>query len=39
MCERDVDAAEAAILAEAAHDVDETWFADWLRRRIRVSEE
>ncbi len=35
----DVDEAEAAILAVAAHDVDETWFADWLRRRIRVSEE
>ncbi len=35
----DVDEAEAAILAVAAHDVDESWFADWLRRRIRVSEE
>ncbi len=35
----DIDEAEAAILAVAAHDVDETWFADWLRRRIRVSKE
>ena len=35
----DVDEAETAILAVAAHDVDETWFADWLRQRIRVSEE
>lgn len=33
----DVDEAEAAILAVAAHDVDETWFAEWLRRRIRIS--
>ena len=35
----DVDEAEAAILAVASHDVDESWFADWLRRRIRVSGE
>ena len=35
----DVDEAEAAILAVAAHDVDEKWFADWLRERIRVSGE
>ena len=35
----DIDEAEAAILAVAAHDVDETWFADWLRRRIRVSKD
>ena len=33
----DVDEAEAAILAVAADDVDETWFAEWLRRRIRIS--
>jgi death on curing protein len=32
----DVDEAEAAILAVAAHDVDEVWLADWLRRRIRM---
>jgi death-on-curing protein len=31
----DVDDAEAAMLAVAAHDVDEQWFADWLRSRIR----
>jgi death on curing protein len=35
----DVDEAEGAILAVAAHDVDEAWLADWLRRRIRVSGE
>lgn len=33
----DVDEAEAAILAVAAHDVDEAWFADWLRARIRFG--
>jgi death-on-curing protein len=31
----DVDAAEEAILAVAAHDVDEAWFASWLRERTR----
>ena len=31
----DVDDAEAAMLAVAAHDVDEKWFANWLRSRIR----
>ena len=31
----DVDDAEAAMLAVAAHDVDEEWFANWLRTRIR----
>jgi hypothetical protein len=35
----DVDEAEAAILAVAAHHVDEPWFAEWLRRRIRISGE
>jgi death on curing protein len=29
--------AEAAILAVAAGDVDEAWFAEWLRSRIRPS--
>ena len=32
----DVDEAEAAMLAVAAHEVDESWLADWLRRRIRT---
>ncbi len=32
----DVDDAEQAMLAVAAHQVDEPWFADWLRRRIRA---
>ena len=35
----DVDEAEAAILAVAADEVDETWLAEWLRRRIRISGE
>jgi hypothetical protein len=35
----DVDEAETAILAVAAHDVDERWFADCLRQRTRVSGE
>ena len=29
-----VDEAEAAMLAVAAGDVDEAWFADWLRARL-----
>jgi death-on-curing protein len=33
-----VDEAEVAMLAVAAHEVDEVWFADWLRARIRVPE-
>lgn len=33
----DVDEAEAAMLAVAAHEVDEGWFADWLRERVRVA--
>lgn len=31
----DVDEAEAAMLAVAAGDVDEAWFAEWLRARVR----
>ena len=30
-----VDEAEAAMLAVAAHEVDEAWLADWLRTRVR----
>jgi prophage maintenance system killer protein len=30
----DVDEAEAAMLAVAAHEVDEAWLADWLRQRV-----
>ncbi len=30
----DVDAAEMAMISVAAHDVDEQWFAAWLRARI-----
>lgn len=33
----DVDDAEAAMLAVAAHEVDEAWFAAWLRHRVRAS--
>ncbi|CAN5606475.1 hypothetical protein BH09ACT7_BH09ACT7_60420 [soil metagenome] len=29
------DDAEAAMLAVAAHEVDEAWFTDWLRTRVR----
>ena len=29
-----VDEAEAAMLAVAAHEVDEAWLADWLRSRV-----
>lgn len=29
----DVDEAEAAMLAIAAHEVDENWLADWVRQR------
>lgn len=32
----DVDDAEAAMLAVAAREVDEAWFADWLRARVRT---
>ncbi|HKI18997.1 MAG TPA: Fic family protein, partial [Isosphaeraceae bacterium] len=31
----DVDEAEEAVLAVAAHEVDEVWFASWLRERTR----
>ncbi|HXY44212.1 MAG TPA: Fic family protein [Acidimicrobiales bacterium] len=34
----DVDEAEAAMLAVAAHEVDEEWFANWLRTRVRFTE-
>jgi death on curing protein len=34
----DVDEAEVAMQAVAAHEVDEVWFADWLRARTRVPE-
>lgn len=32
-----VDDAEAAMLAVAAHAVDEAWFAAWLRERVRFE--
>ncbi|MHB1504403.1 MAG: type II toxin-antitoxin system death-on-curing family toxin [Acidimicrobiales bacterium] len=32
----DVDDAEQAMLAVAAHEVDESWFADWLRQRVQM---
>lgn len=32
-----VDEAEAAMLAVAAHEVDDAWFASWLRSRIRFN--
>ncbi|HVF74767.1 MAG TPA: Fic family protein [Acidimicrobiales bacterium] len=32
-----VDEAEAAMLAVAAHEVDEGWFAAWLRYRVRID--
>lgn len=34
----DVDEAEVAMLAVAAHEVDEVWVADWLRARTHVAE-
>ena len=33
----DVDDAEEAMLAVSAHEVDESWFADWLRRRVQMA--
>ena len=33
----EVDGAEAATLAVAAHSVDEAWFAGWLAERVRFS--
>lgn len=32
----DVDDAEQAMLAVAAREVDESWFADWLRQRVQL---
>ena len=32
----DTDEAEAAMLAVAAHEVDEEWFSRWLRERVRI---
>ena len=32
----DVDEAEQAMLAVAAHEVEEPWFADWLRDRVEL---
>jgi death-on-curing protein len=29
-----IDEAEAAMLAIAAHEVDENWVADWVRQRV-----
>ena len=31
----DGDDAEQAMLAVAAHEVDESWFADWLRQQVQ----
>ena len=33
----DVDDAERAMLSVAAHEVDEAWFAEWLRARVRFD--
>jgi death on curing protein len=33
-----VDEAEAAMLAIAAREVDEAWFASWLRDRVTFAE-
>jgi death-on-curing protein len=33
----DVDQAEEAMLAVAAGEVDESWFAQWLRQRVRFA--
>ena len=33
----DVDEAERAMLAVAAHEVDEAWLADWLRQRVQLG--
>ena len=33
----DVDDAEQAMLAVAAHEVDEEWLASWLRQRVRFT--
>jgi len=34
----DTSEAEAAMLAVAAHEVNEAWVADWLRSRVRFPE-
>lgn len=34
-----VDEAESAMLAVAAHEVDETWFAAWLRQRVDFDDQ
>ena len=34
----DIDQAEAAMLAIAAGDVDETWTATWLKERVHFNE-
>jgi prophage maintenance system killer protein len=34
----DVDEAEAAMLSVAAHDVDEAWFAEWIRERTHAAD-
>jgi death-on-curing protein len=33
----DVDEAELAVIAVAAHEVDEAWLAAWLRDRVTVN--
>ncbi len=33
----DVDDAERPMLAVAAHEVDESWCADWLRHRVQMA--
>jgi len=33
----DVDEAEVAMLAVAAHEGDEAWLAQWLRERVRFA--
>lgn len=33
----DTDEAEAAMLAVAAHEVDEEWLSRWLRKRVRIG--
>jgi death-on-curing protein len=33
----DVDEAESAMLSVAAHEVDEAWFATWIRERTRPA--
>jgi prophage maintenance system killer protein len=35
----DIDEAEKAVLSVAAHQVDEAWFANWLRPRTRAAQE